>query len=102
MQDGYVVVYLPGHPNVRKGRNDVLEHVVVMAEALGRPLRRGENVHHINGVRDDNRIENLELWVSKQPKGQRVADLVAWANEILRLYGDELFEHPAELGANTS
>jgi hypothetical protein len=57
-----------------------------MEECLGRELRGEENVHHINGVRDDNRLENLELWSSSQPPGQRVADKVAWAKEILALY----------------
>ncbi|MGW3298500.1 HNH endonuclease [Streptomyces rubiginosohelvolus] len=58
-----------------------------MEQKLGRRLVAGENVHHINGVRDDNRAENLELWVTAQPAGQRPADLVAWAHEILRRYG---------------
>jgi hypothetical protein len=54
------------------------EHRVVMEQMLGRPLDERENVHHRNGVRDDNRPENLELWVRPQPHGQRVTDLVAW------------------------
>lgn len=58
-----------------------------MEQKLGRHLLPGENVHHLNGVRDDNRPENLELWVTAQPAGQRPEDLVAWAHEILRRYG---------------
>ncbi len=66
-----------------------LEHRVVMEETLGRPLRDDENVHHINGDGYDNRPDNLELWVKSQPSGQRPADLVVWAEEILRRYGGE-------------
>jgi len=72
----------------RKSHERQYQHRVVMAEHIGRPLTREETVHHVNGDRSDNRLENLELWSSSQPAGQRVADKVAWAREILSRYGE--------------
>lgn len=80
MSSGYIKVYAPDNP-MANCDNYVLEHRLVMSETLGRPLRSFENVHHINGVRWDNRIENLELWAEPQPSGQRVQDLAEWVIE---------------------
>ncbi len=88
-KNGYVIRYIPGHPEANTF-GAVLEHRMVMSDFLGRPLRPDETVHHKNGVKTDNRIENLELWSGLHPRGARVEDQVLWALEILKRYKDEV------------
>ena len=71
----------------------IFEHKYIMQEHLGRALLSNENVHHKNGVRNDNCLDNLELWSSSQPPGQRIEDKVAWALEILKLYAPNYLEN---------
>lgn len=86
-KDGYVLLSgHQGHPRASKSGH-VAEHVIVMELRLGRYLKGKETVHHKNGKRDDNADGNLELWCSSHPPGQRIEDLVSWANDIIAEYG---------------
>ena len=66
------------------------EHRYVYEQHTGRPLLKDETIHHINGQKDDNRFENLEIWDTNHPSGQRVVDKLKWARDYLELKGDLL------------
>lgn len=92
LNHGYVVIPVPSElRHLVDGETATGEHRFVMAQHLGCALRPDESVHHRNGDRLDNRLENLELWSRWQPSGQRVEDKVKWAIELLMRYAPERF-----------
>lgn len=84
--NGYKVFKMTGHPLADKSGR-VLGHHLAYYTHTKTQRKPGETIHHINGIRDDNRIENLELWSTKHPSGQRVEDKIKWCIDFLSEYG---------------
>lgn len=84
---GYRIITVSGHPNCQSDGRTIYEHIYVMSQSIKRPLLPEETVHHKNGIRDDNRIENLELWNKNHCSGQRVEDKIEWCIDFLQNYG---------------
>ena len=75
--EGATIMHVAGYVQQKNKGKWVMQHRLVMEKVLGRYLEANEHVHHMNGIRDDNRPENLELWTSrKDPPGQRTLDLI--------------------------
>lgn len=88
-RNGYLTFKKIRHPCADKNGRVQASHLVIY-EALGRLIKKGETVHHINGDTLDNRLENLEIWRSGHPSGQRLEDKIAWCINFLIEYGYEV------------
>lgn len=88
-QQGYVVLRLHGHKN-SDINGQIKEHRLVMSQILGRPIRDDETVHHRNGVKRDNRPENLEIWTGNHSNGARLQDVYQWAIDFIKTHEHDI------------
>jgi len=98
--DGYWLLSMRGHANANR-RGYVFEHVYIMSNYLDRPLEKHELVHHKNGVKDDNRLDNLSLMLdTAHCRGQTIEDLVPYWVEMIKRYAPEELSITYDLGAS--
>jgi hypothetical protein len=92
-----------GYREIKHGQNrGKLEHRLVWEKYYNVKLKPHQNIHHINGDKLDNRIENLELWDTSQPKGQRVEDKINYYYSLVKEYKDNpLFKELIKLLSET-
>ena len=92
-KDGYVYIHKPEHPNNSNGY--MLEHRIVMENQLGRILSKEEIVHHVNNIKNDNRIENLML-LKDQAEHLAVHNFLVAFRKVRspRIKSEELLENP--------
>lgn len=80
--NGYTLIKDYNHPN-KNSHNDVLEHILIMSKHLNRSIKKGEVIHHINFIRNDNRIENLHLYKNLSEHGKCTRTLFKLVKSLL-------------------
>ena len=82
--NGYTLIKSYDHPN-KNSHNDVLEHILVMSNKIGRAIKKGEIVHHKDFVRDNNKISNLWLYKNISEHGKCTKTIFKLVKELMKM-----------------